>query len=118
MFQCHLKVELYVSRVGGIKYLFKCVCKGSDRRTEQIVQDKQHHHEVGRFQDARYVSASEALCSLFQLKIVDRQSTVLHLDVHLGDHHSICIKEGQQNRAAQHTRPGTKFTEWFNLNQK
>ncbi len=38
MFHCHINVELCVSRVGGIKYLFKYLCKGSDRITFEIAQ--------------------------------------------------------------------------------
>ncbi len=36
LFQCHMNVELCVSRVGKIKYLFKYVCKGCDRITMSI----------------------------------------------------------------------------------
>ncbi len=39
MFHCHMNIELCVSRVGGIKYLFKYICKGSDRVTMEIVEE-------------------------------------------------------------------------------
>ncbi len=35
IFQCHMNVEVCVSRVSFIKYLFKYVCKGSERVSVQ-----------------------------------------------------------------------------------
>lgn len=40
MFQCHLTVELCLSRVGSIKFLIKYVFKGHDRVTVQVAQEK------------------------------------------------------------------------------
>ena len=57
-FACHLNVEFCVSRVGGIKYLFKYVCKGQDRVTMEITAENECYDEISNFQDARYVSAS------------------------------------------------------------
>ncbi len=37
MFRTHMNVELRISKVGSIKYLFKIVCKDSDRVTVEIV---------------------------------------------------------------------------------
>lgn len=37
MFSCHLNLKMFISRVGGIKYLFQYVFKGSDRVTVQMV---------------------------------------------------------------------------------
>ncbi len=39
MFHCHMNVELCVSRVGGIKYLFKYICRGSDRVTMEMCRN-------------------------------------------------------------------------------
>ena len=33
----HLNVKLCISRLGSIKYLFKYICKGSERVTVEIV---------------------------------------------------------------------------------
>lgn len=118
MFQCHLNVELCVSRVGGIKYLFKYVCKDSDRVTIEMVRGEQCYVEIGHFQDARYVSASEALWRLFQFEIIDKQPTVVGLDVHLENHHTVYFREEQQQQAANRSKPGTKITEWFAANRK
>ena len=71
-FCTHMNVELCISRVGSINSLFKYVCKGSDRVTVEIVSsspDQQSGNnsegvpiidEIRQYQDARYISASEA----------------------------------------------------------
>ncbi len=58
MFHCLMKLYLCVSRVGGIKYLFKYICQGSDRVTMEMVEETGRYNEIEQFQDARYVSAS------------------------------------------------------------
>ena len=55
MFSCHINAELCISRVGGIKYLFKYVCKRHDRVTVELVGENQRYDEIGTFQDARYI---------------------------------------------------------------
>ncbi|CDF37673.1 unnamed protein product [Chondrus crispus] len=89
-FACHLNVELCVSRVGGIKYLFKYVCKGQDR----------------------------AAWRLFSFDIVDRNPPVVKLAVHLPNHHTVYFEEGQEQEAALRPATGTKLTEWFKANEK
>ncbi|CDF33589.1 Putativ ATP dependant DNA helicase [Chondrus crispus] len=89
-FACHLNVELCVSRVGGIKYLFKYVCKGQDR----------------------------AAWRLFSFDIVDRNPPVVRLTVHLPNHHTVYFEEGREQEAALRPASGTKLTEWFKANEK
>ena len=67
-----MNVELCISRVGSIKYLFKYVCKSSDRVTVEMVRaPKYGQHEsiakgvptmdeIRHYKDTRYVSASQA----------------------------------------------------------
>ena len=67
-----MSVELRISKVGSIKYLFKYVCEGPDRVTVEIQADQADEcsdtvvkedptiNEIHRLQDAWYVSASEA----------------------------------------------------------
>lgn len=69
MVQCHFVVELCVSRICGIDYLFKYVCEDSDRVSVKLVRGQQVYNKIGSFQDARYVSVSEALWKLFQIKV-------------------------------------------------
>lgn len=117
-FACHINVELCVSRIGGIKYLFKYVCKGQDRVTMEIMAENDRYDEISNFQDARYVSASEAAWRLLSFDIVDRLPPVLRLEVHLENHHTVCFEEGKERAAAAQHRPGTKLTEWFKANEK
>ncbi|CDF37017.1 ATP dependant DNA helicase [Chondrus crispus] len=117
-FACHLNVELCVSRVGGIKYLFKYVCKGQDRVTMEITAENECHDEISNFQDARYVSASEAARRLFSFDIVDRNPPVVRLAVHLPNHHTVYFEEGRDQEAALRPASGTKLTEWFKANEK
>lgn len=72
MFRCHLNLELYASRVGVTKYLFRYVYEENDRETVQLVRCQQHYDEVSLFQDARYASTSESLWRLFQLEIIKK----------------------------------------------
>ncbi|CDF40386.1 ATP dependant DNA helicase [Chondrus crispus] len=117
-FACHLNLELCVSRVGGIKYLFKYVCKGQDRVTMEITAENECHDEISNFQDARYVSASEAAWRLFSFDIVDRNPPVVRLTVHLPNHHTVYFEEGREQEAALRPASGTKLTEWFKANEK
>ncbi|CDF39890.1 ATP dependant DNA helicase [Chondrus crispus] len=104
----HLNVELCVSRVGGIRYLFKYVCKGQDRVIMEITAKNECYDEISNFQDARYVSASEAAWRLFSFDI---------LSVHLPNHHMVYFEEGREQEAALRPASGTKLTEWFKANE-
>ncbi|CDF77379.1 unnamed protein product [Chondrus crispus] len=117
-FACHLNVELCVSRVGGVKYLFKYLCKGQDRVTMEITAENERYDEISNFQDARYVSASEAAWRLFSFDIVDRNPPVVRLAVHLPNHHTVYFEEGREQEAALRPATGTKLTEWFKANEK
>ncbi len=100
MFQCHMNVELCVSRVGGIKYLFMYICKGSDRVNMEIVEETGRYNEIEQFQDARYVSASEAAWRILAFEIVDNNPPVYRLEVHREGHHTVRFREGGEIPAA------------------
>ncbi|CDF41121.1 unnamed protein product [Chondrus crispus] len=117
-FACHLNVELCVSRVGGIKYLFKYVCKGQDRVTMEITAENERYDEISNFQDPRYVSASEAAWRLFSFDIVGRNPQVVRLALHLPNHHTVYFEEGRGQEAALRPATATKLTEWFKANEK
>lgn len=80
MFSCHINVELCVSRVDGIKYLFKYVCKGHDRVTMEIIGENQRYDEITHFQDARYISACEGAWRILGFDLVDTKPVVVRLD--------------------------------------
>ena len=92
---CHLHAELCISRIGSINYLFKYVCKGPDRVTVEIsslkskadptglVREMPTIDEILAYQNARYISASEASWRLFSFPMVKHHQTVERPDVHL-----------------------------------
>lgn len=56
----HINAELWTSRTSGIKHIFKYICKDHDRARMGIIRGEQTYDEITNFQDARFVSASEA----------------------------------------------------------
>ncbi len=76
MFHCHMNVELCASRVGGIEYLFKYISKVSDWVSMEIVEETGRYKDIEQFQDARYVSASEAAWRILAMYIVDNDPPV------------------------------------------
>ena len=52
-YKCHINVEI-VATVGGIKYLFKYIHKGSDRIMVETLTGNMVENEVQSFINARY----------------------------------------------------------------
>lgn len=61
---CHTNVEMCVSRLFGIRYLFKYNCKSSNRVTIQLRNATAILVELNIFAEGRYVSASEAVWNI------------------------------------------------------
>ena len=101
MFDCHINFEFCLSRVGSIKYLFKYVCKGSDRVTIELSREKKKYDEISLFLDARYVSASEASWRLLKFEIVENSPHVKRLDAHLPEHHTLYFREGDEGNSVE-----------------
>ena len=121
MFECHINVELCISRIGGIKYLFKYITKGRDRVTIEFRNESGTrivYDEIKNFQEARYVSASEAAWRLLGYTYVEREPLVVRLEVHLEGQHTVFYHEGNEVAAANRDKAGTKLTEWFEANKK
>ena len=120
MFDCHINVELCISRVGSIKYLFKYLCKGRDRVTVELTSDdpNQRHDELQNFIDARYASESEAIWRLLGLTYIKMSPTVAGLDVHLPGHQNVYFETGQEREAAGRTNNRTKLFQFFEVNRQ
>ena len=120
MFDCHINVEICISRVGSIKYLFKYLCKGRDRVTVELTSDdpNQRHDELQNFIDARYASASEAIWRLLGLTYIEMSPTVARLDVHLPGHQNVYFEAGQEREAAARTNNHTKLLQFFEVNRQ
>ncbi len=111
------KVELCVSRVGGIKHLFKCICEDRDRVSMEIVEETGQNNEIEQFKVARQMSASKAAWRILAFDIVDKDTPVRHLEVHTEGHHTVLFREGEELSAALR-EPQTKLAKSFKANTK
>ncbi len=66
----------------------------------EIVEETGRYSEIEQFQDARYVSASEAAWRILAFDIADSDPSVYRLDVHTEGHHSVFFREGEELPAA------------------
>lgn len=99
--------------------MFSRKCKRDDCDTVQMVYSQKMYDEICQLQVARYVSASETLWrQLQQIKITDKNPSVVRLDAHLGNYHILYFPEELKNRTTQQAIPETKMTEWFKANIK
>ena len=104
MFNCHFNVELCISKVWSIKYLFKYVCKGQDRVTVEVrnitakkdeeirapsVLENVVIDEIKEYQDAMYLSATEADWRLRGNNIVEHDPSVVRFELHLDGQHIV-----------------------------
>ena len=130
-FCTQMNVELCISRVGSIKYLFKYVCKGSERvkveiegaptdgKNESISKGVITIDGIRHYQDARYVSASEAPWRLISFPIVEHESSVEQLEIHLKSDRTVYYKEGEhENAKTLGKEKSTRLTAYFAANQK
>ncbi len=66
------------------------------------------------FQDARYVSASEAIWRILGFDIVNHKPSVVRLEVHTENHHTVYFRQGEE-RAAALRDSTTKLEAWLKL---
>ncbi|XP_076932634.1 uncharacterized protein LOC143598255 [Bidens hawaiensis] len=90
MFNSHMNVEI-CSSIKSVKYLYKYVYKGHDKQVIQIDPDARDVviNEIKRYQDARYVSALEALWRTFSFPLSQIHPPVLALQLHLPNNHMV-----------------------------
>lgn len=128
-FRTHIYVKLFISIVGSIKYLFKYVCKGSDRVIMEMVGAPKCNCEgntsekvptidkIHGYRDARCISAFEAAWGCF-LRF-EHEPTVERLEVHLGGHHIVYFQEGEHEKPkAAGSQKSTELLAWFSEDQK
>lgn len=107
-----MNAEICITRTAGIKYMFKYITKGSDRVTINLVPDGPLYiDEIKQHQDARYLSASEAVWNFLEYEMVKKEPNAVRLDVNLEDRHKVYFVEGDERNAANRRRPGIKLTE-------
>lgn len=115
-FGCHINAELCISLVGGIKYLFKYICKGGDILNVGFLEENERYDEIDQFVDSRFLSSIEANWRLLGYDIIKRSPPVMRLDVHVENYHTVYYAEDEAAEAARRQRPGTKITEWVKAN--
>ncbi len=117
-YNAHINVEV-VSSVQCVKYICKYTCKGSDRVIVTLANGQEKditNDEVERFQNARYVSASEAYWRLYEFPISRRYPAVEKLPLHLEDEQVVYFQSENAKNVATKPAPETKLTAYFKLN--
>ena len=86
--------------------------KLSDGTEKDITND-----EVTRYQNARYISASEAAWRIYDLPIIEKYPSVVRLSLHLPGEQTIFFQEGEEEVAVQRDTV-TMLTDYFALNAR
>lgn len=117
MFRCHLDKVLLISRIAGIQYLFKYVCKRSNSVIVKMVRSKEQYSESCPIPDARHISELGALLRLFQSKTLteNQQSAVSTYQLNIIIQDIIAKRDRIKLRIVQGP---AKITEWFALIRK
>ncbi|KAG5552563.1 hypothetical protein RHGRI_010594 [Rhododendron griersonianum] len=127
--QSDIRVELYQGIVdsvlagesrGGVKavkYLYKYIYKGHDK----IVVDINHNEgdviidKIKQFQDARWVSAQEAMWRIFEFELYEMYPSVINLPLHLPNKQTVPYGGNQdlENIINSNTASRTMLIEFF-----
>lgn len=118
MVQSYQIVEFCLSHVDGIKYLINYLCNRNDKAIVQIARGFETYSKIGKFQNTRNLWASEALSWLLRFEIIDKNTPLVILDVHLRNHHSVYFRKGLDGTAAQQASLSPKVTNWPTTNTK
>lgn len=122
-YKCHINVEI-CSSITSVKYLYKYVYKGLDKVMYKIAQnsddaaeEQKSVDEITRYEEARYLSASEAFWRLLQMPMQSQYPSVHALTVHLPDAQFVTFIPANAEEQLSASRT-TKLTAWFELNQR
>ncbi|UYV82161.1 EPM2AIP1 [Cordylochernes scorpioides] len=101
-FTAHINVEVCAS-VKSFKYLFKYVYKGPDRAEVEVTVgesalESRTQNEIKSFLDARYVSAPEAMCRMFEYRLHAHSHTICRLAVHIPNFSLYILLKVAKNR--------------------
>ena len=122
----HMNVELCISIVGSIKYLFKYVRKGSDQ--QQLRPTDGQNESIGKGVPPLMKHGTTKMRDMFRLlkrhggfffPMVGHETSVERLEVHLKGHHTVFCKEGEHENARTLGREkSTKLIASFAANHK
>lgn len=110
-YNAHINVEVVYS-TKCVKYLYKYLTKGQDR----IVMGVNANDEVERFQNARYISASEAFWRIYEFDLHHRAPAVEKLDCHLPGEQYHIFEDGQEELSLAGGPRRTKLMAYFEAN--
>ncbi|XP_050233165.1 uncharacterized protein LOC126681661 [Mercurialis annua] len=115
-YSCHVNVEV-CSGYKAVKYLYKYIYKGHDRVAVNIAHDEDANQidEIKQFQDARWVSAQEAMWRIYEFELNQMHPAVINLQLHLPNKQSVAFWKGQDLRYvadSEHNKK-TMLTEFF-----
>ncbi|XP_044360895.1 uncharacterized protein [Triticum aestivum] len=122
-YNCHINVEA-CSNIKAVKYLFKYIYKGHDRTSfafeQDIINDGGIINEIRQYRDARYVSPPEAIYRIFRFKMFGVSPSVLQLQLHLPNMHTVAFKasENLEDVVSRPSSSKSMLTEYFEMNQK
>lgn len=119
-YNAHINIE-YVRSITSVKYLYKYVYKGGDMATisfDTEVQVQQANlDEIRKYEECRYIGASEAVWRIFGFPLQDRFPAVNPLPIHLEGQQYIVFRTGEAQNALDRTS-NTKLDAYFIKNQE
>ncbi|XP_027166288.1 uncharacterized protein LOC113766278 [Coffea eugenioides] len=112
-YNCHINVEI-CSGIKAVKYLYKVAVYIAHPDGEAMVD------EIQLFQDARWVSAQEAIWRIFEFNLNEMSPAVINLQVHLPGKQCVTYWKNQnlKNLLQWDHVSKTMLTEFFNFNRR
>lgn len=104
--------------------MHKYAYKGNDAASVNITNTIDgslviEHDEISAFVDARYLSASEAVCRILGKKLHDKSHTVIRLPVHLPNDQNIVIRcDPDESDMVNPVHQVSMLIDYFSLNQR
>ncbi|XP_073157303.1 uncharacterized protein [Henckelia pumila] len=115
-YDCHINVEV-CSGLTAVKYLYKYIYKGHDKVAVHIASGNEVEtiDEIKNFQDARWVSAQEALWRIFEFEMNEMSPDVINLALYFPNKHCVTFWKNQSldNVLSQDHNSKTMLTEFF-----
>lgn len=107
------------SGITAVKYLYKYIYKGHDRVAIQVTESEGQNEvdEIKHFQDARWVSAQEAMWRINEFSLNDICPAVVNLQLHLPNKQFVSYHANQNlgNLVVWNHVSKTMLTEYFSM---
>ncbi|XP_058122371.1 uncharacterized protein LOC131285143 [Anopheles ziemanni] len=110
-YNCHINVEVCAT-ISSVKYLYKYVYKGHDR---VAVSTTEPVDEIQQYVDARYISASQAVSTIFGFEVQAKTVTVVQLPIHLENRQSVVFRDTETVDEVLERGHHTMLTRFFQL---